>query len=137
MNRFLLIKNSNFLNEKIIIKICLVLDSEGRIVEKIIVSGGKALKGTVKVEGAKNAVLPILAASLLASKDKNSLKDVPNLADVNIIAEVLKSLNANVKSPEAMTLTLSTARRSGNEIALRIYTTINVKRINTQLIIGG
>lgn len=64
--------------------------------EKIIVSGGKALHGTVKVEGAKNAVLPILAASLLASKEKNILRDVPNLADVNIISEVLKSLNANV-----------------------------------------
>ena len=65
--------------------------------DKIIVSGGNALKGTVKVEGAKNAVLPILAASLLASNKKTVLKDVPNLADVAIIAEVLKSLNAKVE----------------------------------------
>ncbi len=65
--------------------------------DKIIVSGGNALKGIVKVEGAKNAVLPILAASLLASKNKTVLKEVPNLADVTIIAEVLKSLNAKVE----------------------------------------
>ena len=45
------------------------MDSEGRIVDKIIVTGGRRLKGNVKVEGAKNAVLPILAASLLASKE--------------------------------------------------------------------
>jgi UDP-N-acetylglucosamine 1-carboxyvinyltransferase len=74
-----------------------VLDPEGRILDKIIVSGGNALKGSVKVEGAKNAVLPILAASLLASNGKSLLKEVPNLADVSIIGEVLKSLNATVQ----------------------------------------
>nr|WP_239534733.1 UDP-N-acetylglucosamine 1-carboxyvinyltransferase [Solibacillus kalamii] len=73
------------------------MNSEGRIVERIIVTGGQTLKGTVRVEGAKNAVLPILAASLLASKDKNMIKDVPNLADVGTIGEVLKSLNAIVE----------------------------------------
>lgn len=65
--------------------------------ERIIVTGGQTLKGNVRVEGAKNAVLPILAASLLASKDKNIIKDVPNLADVSTISEVLKSLNAKVE----------------------------------------
>ena len=65
--------------------------------ERIIVTGGQKLKGTVRVEGAKNAVLPILAASLLASKDKNIIKEVPNLADVSTISEVLKSLNAIVQ----------------------------------------
>lgn len=73
------------------------MNSEGRIVERIIVTGGQTLKGTVRVEGAKNAVLPILAASLLASKNKNMIKDVPNLADVGTIGEVLKSLNAIVE----------------------------------------
>ena len=65
--------------------------------ERIIVTGGQTLNGTVRVEGAKNAVLPILAASLLASKNKNMIKDVPNLADVGTIGEVLKSLNAIVE----------------------------------------
>ena len=66
------------------------------MVDKIIVTGGQKLHGSVKVEGAKNAVLPILAASLLASKKQNIIKDVPNLADVHTINEVLKSLNAEV-----------------------------------------
>nr|WP_106783546.1 UDP-N-acetylglucosamine 1-carboxyvinyltransferase [Lysinibacillus timonensis] len=65
--------------------------------EKIIVTGGQKLSGSVKVEGAKNAVLPILTASLLASKDRTTIKDVPNLADVQIINEVLRSLNADVQ----------------------------------------
>ncbi|MEG0437933.1 MAG: UDP-N-acetylglucosamine 1-carboxyvinyltransferase [Solibacillus sp.] len=65
--------------------------------ERIIVTGGQTLKGTVRVEGAKNAVLPILAASLLASQDKNRITDVPNLADVSTISEVLKSVNATVE----------------------------------------
>ncbi|KFL42807.1 UDP-N-acetylglucosamine 1-carboxyvinyltransferase [Lysinibacillus sp. BF-4] len=64
--------------------------------EKIIVTGGQRLTGTVKVEGAKNAVLPILAASLLASEGQHHITEVPNLADVKTIGEVLRSLNADV-----------------------------------------
>ncbi|HWI48713.1 MAG TPA: UDP-N-acetylglucosamine 1-carboxyvinyltransferase [Rummeliibacillus sp.] len=64
--------------------------------EKIVVKGGKVLHGNVKVEGAKNAVLPVLAASLLASEGKNTIKNVPNLADVYTIDEVLKSLNVHL-----------------------------------------
>lgn len=72
------------------------MNSEGHRVDKIIVTGGQRLQGRVRVEGAKNAVLPILAASLLASKGENVIKEVPNLADVFTINEVLKSLNAAV-----------------------------------------
>ncbi|KXI45523.1 MULTISPECIES: UDP-N-acetylglucosamine 1-carboxyvinyltransferase [Bacillus cereus group] len=64
--------------------------------EKIIVRGGKRLKGTVRVEGAKNAVLPIIAAALLASDGKNVLSEVPVLSDVYTINEVLRHLNAEV-----------------------------------------
>ena len=62
--------------------------------DKIIINGGRVLKGNVRVEGAKNAVLPILAAALLASEGVNVIRDVPNLSDVGTINEVLKSLNA-------------------------------------------
>lgn len=64
--------------------------------EKIIVRGGKRLNGTVRVEGAKNAVLPIIAAALLASEGKNVLSEVPSLSDVYTINEVLRHLNAEV-----------------------------------------
>jgi UDP-N-acetylglucosamine 1-carboxyvinyltransferase len=64
--------------------------------EKIIVRGGRRLSGSVKVEGAKNAVLPVIAATLLASDGKSVIKDVPTLSDVYTINEVLRYLNANV-----------------------------------------
>ncbi len=65
--------------------------------DQIIVKGGQQLKGKVRVEGAKNAVLPVLAGSLLASNGKSVIKEVPNLADVYTIQEVLRSLNASVE----------------------------------------
>ncbi|MEF2292899.1 UDP-N-acetylglucosamine 1-carboxyvinyltransferase [Virgibacillus dokdonensis] len=64
--------------------------------EKIIVRGGHQLQGTVKVEGAKNAVLPVIAASLIASEGKSVIKDVPELADVYTINQVLENMNASV-----------------------------------------
>ena len=65
--------------------------------DKIVVKGGKRLSGNVKVEGAKNAVLPVLAASLIASEGKSVIYDVPTLDDVYTINEVLKNLHANVQ----------------------------------------
>jgi len=64
--------------------------------EKIIVRGGRRLNGTVQVEGAKNAVLPVIAASLLASEDKSIISNVPTLSDVYTINEVLRHLGADV-----------------------------------------
>ena len=62
--------------------------------DKMIVRGGDTrLQGTVKVEGAKNAVLPILAASILADKGVTHLTNVPNLSDVHMMLNVLGSLN--------------------------------------------
>lgn len=68
--------------------------------EKIIVRGGKRLNGTVQVEGAKNAVLPVIAASLLASEGRSIIRDVPSLSDVYTIGEVLRYLNADVTFQE-------------------------------------
>ncbi|MGO4927183.1 UDP-N-acetylglucosamine 1-carboxyvinyltransferase [Fundicoccus sp. Sow4_D5] len=61
--------------------------------EEIIVQGGNRLEGTVKVEGAKNAVLPILAAALLAETGKVHLENVPILSDVHTMNELLSNLN--------------------------------------------
>ncbi|MEY9971964.1 UDP-N-acetylglucosamine 1-carboxyvinyltransferase [Lysinibacillus sp. RC46] len=84
--------------------------------EKIIVTGGQKLQGKVRVEGAKNAVLPILAAALLASKGENVIKEVPNLADVFTINEVLKSLNAAVTYiPEDNTVYIDTTKELSSE----------------------
>ena len=64
--------------------------------DKIVIKGGNKLTGEVKVEGAKNAVLPILTASLLASDKPSKLVNVPALSDVETINNVLTTLNADV-----------------------------------------
>jgi len=64
--------------------------------EKIIIRGGKPLHGQVRVYGAKNAVLKMMAAALLA-KDITVLKNVPNLTDVHMMAEVIRHLGAKVE----------------------------------------
>ncbi|EGQ1735681.1 UDP-N-acetylglucosamine 1-carboxyvinyltransferase [Staphylococcus pseudintermedius] len=68
--------------------------------DRIIVKGGNTLKGEVGVEGAKNAVLPILTASLLASDGKSELVNVPALSDVETINNVLSVLNAKINYSE-------------------------------------
>ncbi|WP_367295170.1 UDP-N-acetylglucosamine 1-carboxyvinyltransferase [Levilactobacillus yonginensis] len=64
--------------------------------EKIIVHGGNRLTGVVHIEGAKNAVLPILAASILASDGITHLANVPVLSDVYTMNKVLRFLNLKV-----------------------------------------
>ncbi|EGY80152.1 UDP-N-acetylglucosamine 1-carboxyvinyltransferase [Peptoniphilus indolicus ATCC 29427] len=67
--------------------------------EKIIVKKSEPLRGTVRISGAKNAALPILAASLLGTEDV-VLEDVPGLKDVDIMCQVLESLGSTVKRVE-------------------------------------
>ncbi|WP_099974611.1 UDP-N-acetylglucosamine 1-carboxyvinyltransferase [Lactobacillus terrae] len=64
--------------------------------EKIIVNGPSRLTGHVEIEGAKNAVLPILASTILAEKGTVQLANVPPLSDVLTMIEVLKRLDADV-----------------------------------------
>lgn len=61
--------------------------------EEIVVHGGQRLEGVVRVEGAKNAVLPILAASILAETGKVKLTNVPVLSDVFTLNALLTAIN--------------------------------------------
>lgn len=69
--------------------------------EKIIVHGGHRLEGTVEIEGAKNSVLPILAASILASEGRTFLSNVPILSDVYTMSNVIRFLNVQVGLDES------------------------------------
>ena len=60
--------------------------------EQLVIHGGHPLRGRVKIGGAKNAVLPIIAAALLGSRGVSVLDDVPALEDVYTISSVLRSL---------------------------------------------
>lgn len=61
--------------------------------EKMIVKGPATLQGNVKVEGAKNAVLPILAGAILAEQGLTKLTNVPILSDVHLMLKVLEQLH--------------------------------------------
>ena len=64
--------------------------------EKIVVRGGNKLEGEVEIEGAKNAVLPILAAAILPSEGRTILTNVPMLSDVYTMNNVIRFLNVKV-----------------------------------------
>jgi UDP-N-acetylglucosamine 1-carboxyvinyltransferase len=64
------------------------------MVERLVIRGGRQLKGTVKISGAKNAALPIMAATLLA-EGKSILHRVPNLRDIRMMQEILCGIGAS------------------------------------------
>ena len=63
--------------------------------EKLIIQGGNRLEGRVRVSSAKNAVLPIIAGTLLASTS-SKLLEIPNLEDVGTICQVIESLGVKI-----------------------------------------
>ena len=71
--------------------------------DKIIIEGGNTrLQGEVTIEGAKNAVLPLLAATILPVEGKTVLKNVPILSDVFTMNHVVRGLNIAVDFDEAL-----------------------------------
>lgn len=68
----------------------------GILLEKLIIQGGQPLQGRVRVSSAKNAVLPIIAATMLASTP-TSLLEIPKLADVFTICKVIEALGVKVE----------------------------------------
>ncbi|MGB9706670.1 MAG: UDP-N-acetylglucosamine 1-carboxyvinyltransferase [Microgenomates group bacterium] len=76
---------------------------------KFIIEGGKKLKGTVKISGNKNAVLPLMAASLLTSEDC-ILENVPKIGDVTVLAKILKDLGAEIEGLGTNRLVINTRK---------------------------
>jgi UDP-N-acetylglucosamine 1-carboxyvinyltransferase len=76
--------------------------------ESLLIKGGVPLHGEVQISGAKNAVLPILAATLL-TKDKCVIHNVPDLSDVGFMGKILASLGATVKI-DGNTVTVQAAK---------------------------
>src|ERR1041385_4262167 len=79
--------------------------------ESLLIKGGIPLHGEVTISGAKNAVLPIMAATLLTS-ETCVLHRVPQLSDVTFMGQILSSLGAQVKF-EGDTLTIQAGRIFG------------------------
>lgn len=64
--------------------------------DKMIIRGGKPLFGSIDVQGAKNAALPAMAASILLKNQELVLDKVPDLRDIQTMADLLRSLGARV-----------------------------------------
>jgi UDP-N-acetylglucosamine 1-carboxyvinyltransferase len=76
---------------------------KGRItVPKLIITEANPLKGTVRISGAKNSVLPIIAASLLGDKE-SIIEEIPYLSDVKVMCDLLKSFGAEVEFSDSKT----------------------------------
>ncbi|RMG50587.1 MAG: UDP-N-acetylglucosamine 1-carboxyvinyltransferase, partial [Gammaproteobacteria bacterium] len=71
--------------------------------EKLIISGGRPLSGTVRISGAKNAVLPILSAALLADGPM-TIGNVPHLQDVTTTMELLGRMGVSLTLNERMAI---------------------------------
>ena len=68
--------------------------------ERLVINGGNRLEGRVKISGAKNAVLPIIAATLLGEGQPSRLEEVPNLEDVHTISQVLEAMGIGANFDE-------------------------------------
>lgn len=91
--------------------------------EKLIVKGGKRLEGTVKTSGAKNAVLPIIAAAILGTTPSH-FDEVPMLEDVATISQVLRCLGLKVTSSGANELDIDSTEVSSYEAPYELVRTM-------------
>lgn len=71
----------------------------GEVMGELVVTGGRPLRGRVRVSGAKNAALAILCASVMA-EGKVVLENVPDITDIHVLIEILRCLGAQVSRPE-------------------------------------
>lgn len=69
--------------------------------DKLIIEGGKKLKGAIEISGAKNSCLPILAATLLTD-EKCVIKNVPDLDDVSTMLRILRALGMDAVKEEGV-----------------------------------
>ena len=74
--------------------------------EKLLIKGGNSLHGTINCSGAKNAALPMIAATILCN-EKITLKNLPYLQDITTMFELLGSMGANILLDENMNFTIS------------------------------
>ncbi|MGI6364645.1 MAG: UDP-N-acetylglucosamine 1-carboxyvinyltransferase [Bacillota bacterium] len=99
--------------------------------EHYIVHGGKAISGTMAVQGAKNSALPIMAACIL-SPGKSILENVPRLTDVEVMAEIMETLGARVQWLGPSTLSVDCTRLDNWEVPEHL-----MRRMRSSFIVVG
>ena len=75
--------------------------------DKLLITGGSSLEGSLRASGSKNSALPILASSILL-KDKLLIKNIPHLNDITTMIELLSSMGAEMTVNEDMDLEVDT-----------------------------
>ena len=91
--------------------------------EKLLIKGGKSLFGEIDCSGAKNAALPVIAASILSSNDV-TLKNLPYLQDITTMFELIGSMGADILLDERMNFRLNTSNLSNLEARYELVKTM-------------
>ncbi len=91
--------------------------------EKLLIKGGKSLSGQIDCSGAKNAALPVIAASILSSNDI-TLKNLPYLQDITTMFELIGSMGADISLDERMNFRLNTSNLRNLEARYELVKTM-------------
>ena len=91
--------------------------------EKLLIKGGTSLKGEISCSGAKNAALPMIAATILSDKDI-ILKNLPYLQDITTMFELLGSMGAEILLNENMDFTIATNNLKEKEARYELVKTM-------------
>ena len=91
--------------------------------EKLLINGGRTLKGEISCSGAKNAALPMIAATIL-SDESIVLKNLPYLQDITTMFELLGSMGADILLNENMDFTISTSGLKEKEARYELVKTM-------------
>jgi UDP-N-acetylglucosamine 1-carboxyvinyltransferase len=87
---------------------------EVKPLDNLVIEGGQPLSGTIRIHGAKNAALPILAASLLA-EGKVTIRNVPRLLDIEVMLDILRDLGCRARHQDTV-VTVETAVATSSHI---------------------
>lgn len=88
--------------------------------EKLVIEGGKPLSGNVRIHGAKNAALPVLAACIMAD-GVHRIGNVPDLLDIHVMLDILRSLGCKAELKED-SVTLETASANSSHVPEALMT---------------
>ena len=91
--------------------------------EKLLIKGGKSLSGKISCSGAKNAALPMIAATILCD-DKVVLKNLPYLQDITTMFELLGSMGSEILLDENMDFTISSSNLKDIEARYELVKTM-------------
>lgn len=98
---------------------------------KFLIKGGRPLKGEIDTPGNKNAILPIMAATLLAEGD-SVINNVPKINDVLVMGEILRDLGARIEGLGTDTLKINTQGISKSELKPEL-----VKKLRASILLLG